>query len=1191
MKRSKLLTLFAAALMLLGVQSANAVTLQVVDGTNGGSIARLVDGNNGSKWEGGFNGGQYVILKNAANLPVIPGNYTIVTGNDNASWNGRGWKAWKIFGANFAYDAAASRDAADWVLLDEKSDITQDIVPDVNSTPFDFNFSEAITQGYVYFKIEVLELQGAGYMQMCEFILNDCTVDSSFADVLTSYDPSESDADLANAYAEGLAALSAATTTEETEAAMSTLAGLRQKMETINSGRFVALSWAAGNWGDGPGSNLVDKKENTKWGGNFDGTNPQYVIFRGKSMQPFFYKLVTGNDTAGNTGRNWKTWKVFGGNFNSEADATKDAEGWVVLDNREDVTEEYLPMKNFYPATFDFNQGVSEAYSYYKVEVYAPHSGTQHQMSEMYLCTQEEFEAIRAPYVEEFAEFAAGLDALEVESDMEASKTTFAELYAELQTTSDAVRLTKIYNELVALRDALLESSAFATGGYRCLSGNTAWGDGENWTKLVDGDTTTKWGGGMPEGGSYVIFKTYAANTFNQYMLVTGNDTKNSPGRNWKTWKIYGCNAKGGDTSATRDATWTLIDEKTDIGQDRLPAANYAPAYFNFTNPKGYKYFKIEVEAAYSGDAIQMSEFKFLSDEEYATICQEYADSVQKIAMGLMALEEGIDLPAEKKEQLVAQITTAITEKIKAISTATADNLLPLFNSALNYINVEVPALIATEVAIANIAVVDGVYQLATAKDLSLFATLVNAGTNEAKAVLTADIDMEGTAMSPIGTNANPYKGSFDGQGFTIANYTYNESFGSNLGLFGTTNGATIQKVLLQNANILGRANVGGIVGNANNSTINCCAVVNSTISGHDHVATIAGNAAAGAVVSNCYSNSDVVSDQYQAGGLVGTVLSGAVIEKNLFAGTVKCENGGNASGLVSLIDANDANPTIRNNVVAAVSVEGGSTFTLVNADGRAATYANNFILDTTVYSTGAKSVSNENDQNGKQISLSEATKADFYYDPLGWDMTNDWQYVARFVFPVLAYMEAVVPAEDIAVTGAGYATYFTKAELDFGQVEGVEAYIPQLVNDEYVHLEPITYVPAGVGIVVKAAAGTYNIPYSRIIAKDVPSDLKAAPAGFTATGKEYILAKPEGEAVGFYKAEGVIAEGKGYLEISGEAGVKGFYGFEFNDATGIEETLSNSPLKGENIFNLAGQRLNKMQKGINIVAGKKVLK
>ena len=41
---------------------------------------------------------------------------------------------------------------------------------------------------------------------------------------------------------------------------------------------------------------------------------------------------------------------------------------------------------------------------------------------------------------------------------------------------------------------------------------------------------------------------------------------------------------------------------------------------------------------------------------------------------------------------------------------------------------------------------------------------------------------------------------------------------------------------------------------------------------------------------------------------------------------------------------------------------------------------------------------------------------------------------------------------------------------------------------------------------------------------------------------------------------------------------------------TGIKP-LSNSPSKGENIYNVAGQRLNKMQRGINIKDGKKIIK
>ena len=70
------------------------------------------------------------------------------------------------------------------------------------------------------------------------------------------------------------------------------------------------------------------------------------------------------------------------------------------------------------------------------------------------------------------------------------------------------------------------------------------------------------------------------------------------------------------------------------------------------------------------------------------------------------------------------------------------------------------------------------------------------------------------------------------------------------------------------------------------------------------------------------------------------------------------------------------------------------------------------------------------------------------------------------------------------------------------------------------------------------------------------------------------------------------IAACKAYVEVS--SSVKGFI-FKFDDdATGIENlNTQSSTLNTQNtsIYNLAGQRLQKMQKGINIVNGKKILK
>jgi len=54
-------------------------------------------------------------------------------------------------------------------------------------------------------------------------------------------------------------------------------------------------------------------------------------------------------------------------------------------------------------------------------------------------------------------------------------------------------------------------------------------------------------------------------------------------------------------------------------------------------------------------------------------------------------------------------------------------------------------------------------------------------------------------------------------------------------------------------------------------------------------------------------------------------------------------------------------------------------------------------------------------------------------------------------------------------------------------------------------------------------------------------------------------------------------------------AGVKAF-DIIFDDATGIVSSLGETEV-GATIYNVAGQRLSKVQKGINIINGKKILK
>lgn len=93
-----------------------------------------------------------------------------------------------------------------------------------------------------------------------------------------------------------------------------------------------------------------------------------------------------------------------------------------------------------------------------------------------------------------------------------------------------------------------------------------------------------------------------------------------------------------------------------------------------------------------------------------------------------------------------------------------------------------------------------------------------------------------------------------------------------------------------------------------------------------------------------------------------------------------------------------------------------------------------------------------------------------------------------------------------------------------------------------------------------------------------------------------YMLAtKKETGVQAFYKVsgEGVkCAINKCYLTVppSEPSGVKAFFFAEDSVTTSIEDIFGDETEQGA-IYNLAGQRLSKMQKGINIINGKKVLK
>lgn len=109
------------------------------------------------------------------------------------------------------------------------------------------------------------------------------------------------------------------------------------------------------------------------------------------------------------------------------------------------------------------------------------------------------------------------------------------------------------------------------------------------------------------------------------------------------------------------------------------------------------------------------------------------------------------------------------------------------------------------------------------------------------------------------------FSGTFDGQYYVISGLTRP--------LFTSANGATIKNVVLDNVNVSGTGNVGGIVATAEGATriYNCGvrATNGSTIGGGTNTGSIVGELKGNARVVNCYSFADITGGS-DVGGIVG---------------------------------------------------------------------------------------------------------------------------------------------------------------------------------------------------------------------------------------------------------------------------------------------------------------------------------
>ncbi|MDL2233946.1 hypothetical protein LJC63_10285 [Ruminococcaceae bacterium OttesenSCG-928-L11] len=195
--------------------------------------------------------------------------------------------------------------------------------------------------------------------------------------------------------------------------------------------------------------------------------------------------------------------------------------------------------------------------------------------------------------------------------------------------------------------------------------------------------------------------------------------------------------------------------------------------------------------------------------------------------------------------------------------------------------------------------------EIGTAQELIAFSRAVNSGNwdaHKARYVLTADIDLTGVELAPIGTNRclldawdwrdrtrGGFNGELDGQGHTISGLTIavsptNEEAPVYAGLFATIGDyGVIKNLTLRGANVSIRdegwavmGEAAGVLAGASTGNIENCHVTNSSVSGGYSVGGLIGTVSGpddgrASYIIGCSAENITVSGHTEVGGLLGS--------------------------------------------------------------------------------------------------------------------------------------------------------------------------------------------------------------------------------------------------------------------------------------------------------------------------------
>ena len=503
-------------------------------------------------------------------------------------------------------------------------------------------------------------------------------------------------------------------------------------------------------------------------------------------------------------------------------------------------------------------------------------------------------------------------------------------------------------------------------------------------------------------------------------------------------------------------------------------------------------------------------------------------------------------------------------------------------------------------------------YKISNANELKLFSSKVNAGSPALNAKLTNDIDMTSVNdYTPIGASDNnkKYKGTFDGQNHYI-NLNIDNASGSRLGLIGFATAGAYVKNLIIKGSIKGDKYIGGFVG---------------SLSRTDQDGTL--------TFENCGNEANITATNINAGGLLGCSFNREVqvVMKNCYnSGTVK----GNQSGQLTAWSTNtqiencytigdsdncdpfarlDGSKTITNcycdknltwdghptQVTSEQIASGGLCYLL---KGNQETNAFTQAIGTDAYPTFGSATVDRGQWFGDDYIYYNVDESDnITVNELNLDENN-----TKYEVPAKVRAKSVTLTRTLhALTADGtqprWNTFCSPVDIDKSNFSAAMELTGVTVNGNNYSMT-FTDVEGD----VLEAGKPYMVQVSESKSSLTASDVAVAAAGTSTSSETFYGLTFTGNFTNgnapresfiisdnnFYKVDSdvTLKAFRGYITVAGP-GVKALT-FDFDDdATGIEMVNGQSSMVNGPIYNLAGQRINKMQRGINIVNGKKILK